>query len=212
MRVLYLHGFASSPASRKATFFRQHLEEIGVEIETPPLDEGNFERLTISGQLALCERLLHNEPAVLIGSSLGGYVAALYAARHPEVEAVILLAPAFSFPSLWKREMNPSQLAQWKQNGVMHVFHYGSGCERPIGYGLMEDAGRFEPYPDVRQPVLIIHGNQDQSVPVHESVAFAEGRPNVQLVRLESGHELTDVLEVVWQRSEAFLKELRTRK
>jgi pimeloyl-ACP methyl ester carboxylesterase len=208
MRVLYLHGFASGPASRKATFFRQHLEAIGVRIDVPALDEGNFQSLTVSGQLRLCDRILNNEPAVLIGSSLGGYLAALYAARHTEVRGLVLLAPAFSFADYWEREMNAEQLAEWKQKGSISVFHYASGCEVPIGYQLLEDARNFEPYPDVRQPVLIIHGNHDLSVPVQESVRFADSHPNVELVRVESGHELTDVLDVVWQHSKRFLQDL----
>ncbi len=207
-RVLYLHGFASGPGSRKATFFRQQLESRGIHVDVPALDQGNFEALTISGMLELCERILDNQPAVLIGSSLGGYLAALYAARHPEVKGIVLLAPAFSFFSLWEREMKPEELAQWKQNGSIRVFHYASGREASLGYELLQDAASFEAYPDVRQPVLIFHGNQDVSVPVQESVRFADSHPDVELVRLESGHELTDVLEVVWQRAETFLLDL----
>lgn len=172
------------------------------------MDEGDFQGLTISRQLALCERILNNRPALLIGSSLGGYVAALYAARHAEVEGLILLAPAFAFSELWEREMQPDQLAEWKRNGFLSVFHYGSGREVPIGYQLVEDARQYEAYPEVRQPCLIFHGNQDVSVPVQESVRFADSHNNVDLMRLESGHELTDVLEVIWQRSERFLGHL----
>lgn len=210
VRLLYLHGFASGPSSRKAAFFQSRLESAGIPVEIPALDEGDFEHLTVSRQLRLCQRILDDEPAVLIGSSLGGYLAALYGARHSSVAGLVLLAPAFSFANLWEREMNAAELAQWKQNRSMRVFHYGSGTEEAIGYGLLEDARQFESYPDVRQPVLIFHGNQDRSVPIQESVAFARSRPNVELVRLESGHELTDVLEVIWQGLERFLKRFFT--
>jgi uncharacterized protein len=212
MKILYLHGFASSPASRKATFFAERLRLMGFQVEIPALEAGNFEGLTVSGQLQLAEQTLKNEPAILIGSSLGGYLSALYAARHPEVIGLILLAPAFSFANLWKSEMSAQQLAQWKQNGSIRVFHYGSGREMLIGYGLLEDAACFEPYPAVNQPVLIFHGNQDRAVPVQESIKFSESRPNVRLIRLESGHELTDVLDVIWQRSAEFLKHLQCQK
>ena len=36
-RIVYLHGFASSPASKKAAFFRDRFREVGVEIEIPDL-------------------------------------------------------------------------------------------------------------------------------------------------------------------------------
>ncbi len=205
LRVLYLHGFASSPQSRKARFFVERLEKLGFQVEVPDLAEGNFKGLTISGQLRLLDRLAQNERVILIGSSLGGYVASLYAARHPEVERLILLAPAFRFFDLWTSQLTPEQLAAWKANGSVDVYHYGEGRSMALGYELIEDAAQYEPSPDVRQPTLIFHGNRDASVPVQYSVEFAESHKNTKLVRVESGHELTDVLDGIWDQSEKFL-------
>src|SRR6266849_1150851 len=99
--VLYLHGFASGPSSSKARYFREKLEACGLRVEIPDLAAGDFEHLTITGQLAVIERCAKGQPICLSGSSLGGYLAALYAARHPEVERVILFAPAFHFAHRW---------------------------------------------------------------------------------------------------------------
>src|SRR5277367_2393224 len=102
MRVVYLHGFASSPQSSKAQFFLRRFTDAGIAVEIPQLDGGDFEHLTISGQLAVIEQTVGETPSVLMGSSLGGYLAALYAARHPEtVEKLIMMAPAFHFPRRW---------------------------------------------------------------------------------------------------------------
>ena len=38
------------------------------------------------------------------------------------------------------------------------------------------------------------------------SAEFAIGRPNVTLVRVNSGHELTDVLEEIWKASKDFVE------
>jgi predicted esterase YcpF (UPF0227 family) len=54
--VVYLHGFASSPASRKAQFFRERFAAQGVEMAIPALDGGDFFNLTLSGQLEVIER------------------------------------------------------------------------------------------------------------------------------------------------------------
>jgi uncharacterized protein len=204
-RVLYLHGFASSPASRKARFFAEKLAALGFAVEIPDLAEGNFERLTLTKQLALIERLGRREPVILIGSSLGGYLAALYAARHPEVDRLILLAPALRFHALWTKEFGPARLPLWREKGSISVFHYGTGRPQLIGYQLMEDAGGFEPEPEFSQPCLLFHGTQDPLVPIAQSVEFAASRPNVRLIRLASGHELTDVLDKIWEESERFL-------
>jgi len=210
LRVLYLHGFASSPRSRKATFFEERLKSIGFDVDIPDLAQSDFRGLTISGQIRLLDGLAGREPVILIGSSLGGYVGSLYAARYPErVSKLILLAPAFHFADLWKSELPPEQLAAWRENGTISVYHYGEGRYMPIGYQLVEDATRFEPSPDFRQPALIFHGNQDRSVPVQFSIDFAGSHPDAQLVCLESGHELTDVLDRIWERSEKFLLEGR---
>ena len=90
MRVVYLHGFASGPRSSKAQFFRSKLSERGVDVEIPRLDGGDFEHLTISSQLRIVKDAVAGRPCVLFGSSLGGYLAALYAAEHPEVQKLIL--------------------------------------------------------------------------------------------------------------------------
>lgn len=210
LRVLYLHGFASGPASRKAGFFREQLAHSGIQIEIPNLCEGSFEGLTITGQLKVIEEAArgsrsHDERLVLIGSSLGGYLAALYASRHPEVERLILLAPAFQFQQLWTKELGPERLAQWREKGSIPVFHYAEGREAPLGYQLMEDASRYEPLPAFRQPALIFHGTQDRVVPVQYSSAFADSHENVRFIALESGHELTDVLDEIWSKTKDFL-------
>jgi pimeloyl-ACP methyl ester carboxylesterase len=211
LRVLYLHGFASSPESRKARFFTEELRSLSFAVEVPDLAEGDFENLTIRGQLELLERVAGNEPVILIGSSLGGYVASLYAARHQEVTRLILLAPAFGFYGLWKTELGEERMAAWKRDGTLPVYHYALGRETPLRYAFIEDAARFEPSPDFTQPALIFHGNQDTVVPVQQSVVFAADHPNVRLIRVDSGHELTDVLDMIWTTSRPFLLDAASR-
>lgn len=202
--VLYLHGFASGPESRKAYFFSQELRRLGFVVTVPDLAEGNFEQLTITAQLKVIERAAGRGPAVLIGSSLGGYLAALYAGRHLEIDRLVLLAPAFNFHRLWRDRIGPDQLAAWERSGTIPVFHYAAGREMPLAYQFFEDLSRFEPFPDFHQPALIFHGNHDPVVPVIYSSEFVEAHPNARLVRLESGHELTDVLDSIWRESRDF--------
>src|SRR5271154_694422 len=121
-RILYLHGFASGPASKKARYFSQRLAECGVTLEVPDLAEGDFENLTVTRQLSVVERVCAKQPVFLMGSSLGGYLAALYAARHPEVEKLVLLAPAFSFVTRWPEGLGESKMEEWKHTGSMQVF------------------------------------------------------------------------------------------
>ena len=201
-RILYLHGFASGPSSSKAQYFRKRLS--GLEILD--LAESHFEDLTITGQLAVIERAAAGAPVSLIGSSMGGYLAALYAARHAEAERVVLLAPAFGFARRWAERLGPEQLELWGCNGSMDVFHYGENRMRPLKYDLLEDGARYEDYPDFHQPALIFHGAQDDVVPARYSEEFAASHPIVTLEILDSAHELLNVLDYMAEKIEPFLR------
>jgi uncharacterized protein len=204
-RVLYLHGFASGPASTKARFLGARLAEAGAQIEIPDLAAGDFEHITITGQLAVIERCAAGRPVSLVGSSMGGYLAALYAARRPEVGRVVLLAPAFDFARRWREYLGPEQVFDWRASGAMEVFHYGDGRSRRLGYGLLEDAARYEAWPDFSQPTLIFHGTRDDVVPSSFSERFAAAHPNAALELLDSGHELVEVLDHIAHKTVPFL-------
>ena len=206
MRIVYLHGFASSPHSSKAQFFRRKFAASGIPVAIPQLDQGRFEQLTISGQLDVIERAVGEQPAILVGSSLGGYLAALYAARHPsQVERLVLLAPAFQFPRRWRERYSDQDWERWKSEGSTPVFHFGEGREQRLGYQFVEDAAQYEDEPEFLQPALILHGARDSIVPADISRAYAAGNPHTKLVLFESGHELTDVLEPMWVQVLLFL-------
>jgi uncharacterized protein len=205
-RVVYLHGFASSPASTKARYFREKLEAAGALVDVPDLAEGDFQHLTITGQLGVLERVAGGWPVSLIGSSMGGYLAALYTARHPEVERVALLAPAFRFAQRWKEELGPTRIEEWRRARVMPVFHYGANTERDLGFQLLEDAERYEDYPDFHQPALIFHGSHDAVVPPRFSEEFAARHPNARLEIVDSGHDLLNVLEEIAPKVVRFLR------
>jgi pimeloyl-ACP methyl ester carboxylesterase len=199
--VIYLHGFASSPGSKKARYFQERIPGLIV----PDLAGGDFEHLTITGQLAVIERTANGRPVSLIGSSMGGYLAALYGARHPEVEKLVLMAPAFAFAKGWEARVGPEQVEEWRRTGFMEVFHYGDGSNHRLGYQLLDDARGYEDFPALSQPTLIFHGAQDDVVSVDLSRRFSAGRPNVRLEVMDSGHELLNVLDEIGAETLTFL-------
>jgi pimeloyl-ACP methyl ester carboxylesterase len=207
MRYIYLHGFASGPGSKKAQYFRGRMMESGLTLEVPQLDAGNFGELTISGQLAVVERLADGEPVSLMGSSMGGYLAALYAARHPEVRRLVLMAPAFCFARRWRSWLGDAQMNEWQRTGRRRVFHYGDNEEHELGYQLIEDAQRYEEFPAFVQPVLVFHGERDDVVPVEYSREFCTAHANARLHIMASDHELTDVMAEIAGLSIPFLLE-----
>lgn len=210
MHIVYLHGFASSPQSSKAQFFKRQFEQRGISIEVPELDEGKFERLTVSAMLDVVGRVIEERtagrPVVLIGSSLGGFVAALYAARHPqEVERLVLLAPALQFSRRWRARFSAEELSAWKLQGWKDFYHYGHKRDERLGYSFIEDAARFEEEPEFPQPALILHGSRDEVVPIEVSRDYVRRHPHAKLKEFDSGHEMTEVMEDLWRETAAFL-------
>jgi uncharacterized protein len=198
MRIIYLHGFASGPLSKKAAFFRRHI----AHLEIPDLANGDFEHLTVTGQLAVIETLAGGDPVALVGSSMGGYLAAAYAARHPEVAKLVLLAPAFGFARRWAESPDADE---WKRAGFLNVYHYAAQGMRKLGYQLIEDALLYDDYPNFAQPALIFHGIHDTVVPPEFSRLFAGTHPNARLRLLDSDHELLNALDAIWLGSRSFL-------
>ena len=196
-RIVYLHGFASGPQSSKARYFRNLLECAGASVSIPDLAEGDFEHITITSQLAVIDRVVDGQPAALIGSSLGGYLAALYAARHANVTKVVLLAPAFGFAQRWPERLGPAELEAWRHTGAINVFHYAENRNRKLGYQLLADGERFEANPDFTQPALIFHGVDDDAVPARYSQEFAANHRNAALEVLDAGHDLLNVLDYI---------------
>jgi uncharacterized protein len=100
---IYLHGFASSPNSAKAKYFYSAFAELGINLKIPDLNGGNFSQLTITRQIeqVLAQFPPFPTPVTLIGSSLGGFTAALIAEKSLQVQRLVLLAPAFEFLLHW---------------------------------------------------------------------------------------------------------------
>jgi pimeloyl-ACP methyl ester carboxylesterase len=205
-RIVYLHGFASSPGSGKARFLSRYLRDGGATVEVPDLAENDFPHLTITRQLAVIDRAVGSRTASLIGSSMGGYLAALYAASHPEIDRLVLLAPAFGFAHRWPERLGAEKIADWRRTGWMDVYHYGQGSNVPLSVDLLNDGARYSDFPDFPQPALIFHGAHDDVVPAAFSTEFAAAHPNARLEILNSGHELTDVLEYMAPKIAEFLR------
>ena len=209
MRVLYLHGFASSAQSSKARFFREKVAAHGVELVTPDFNEPDFSTLTVTRMLAQvrAEIDMASDPVALIGSSLGAFVAVNAAAHAPDrVDRVILLAPALDFGGNRMRDLGDRGLDEWRRTDTLQVFHYGYGRLVPVHYELYSDATKYDAFnATVEQPVLIFQGARDAAVDPATVERWASARSNVELHLLDDDHQLLSSLEVIWAGSARFL-------
>lgn len=98
----------------------------------------------------------------IIGLSMGGHIAIIMAARHPEISAVVLLSPAIDFSALLKPDLNE------------HKEYYIIGPQRikEKGFLSLAHANTMGLAEKIIQPILIIHAKDDPAIPYTQSVEF----------------------------------------
>jgi pimeloyl-ACP methyl ester carboxylesterase len=207
--ILFLHGFVSSGQSTKAQYFGEKFKALpqvefhAIDFNPTPKD---FEYVTVTGMINRLRQYVldnHLENLSIIGSSLGGLVGLHYAHRFGGVEKMLLLAPGLRWLS---GGLSDEELEQWKRAGVAPVFHCAFERELLVRYDLHVDGLRYlEPIPPTT-PITIIHGRNDDVVPIDHSRKYAAGFPDkVQLIEVSAGHDLNDRIEFVWGYVHSFL-------
>ncbi|MDE2181878.1 MAG: alpha/beta hydrolase [Alphaproteobacteria bacterium] len=143
---------------------------------------GDFMKGTISrwrdDALAAFDALTEG-PQVLVGSSMGGWIAAMVARARPErLAGMILIAPAADFTEglMWDK-MSDDVKETIRRDGVW--WHESDNPEErfPITRALIEDGRRNavldEPWA-LRAPVRILQGMADPDVPWEHAVRLME--------------------------------------
>jgi pimeloyl-ACP methyl ester carboxylesterase len=175
----------------------------------PDFNQPDFSTLTVSRMLEQLEETIAELPpddVVLVGSSLGGFVAVeatgrlMNDARHP-INRLILLAPAVELD--WDRwsELQPGGVEEWRRRGHVDVFHYAYEQPRRLNVEFYEDARQYRPRQrQVPQPMLIFQGRQDESVDPATVTGFAREHPRAILYLLDDGHQLKNSLDFIWKK------------
>src|SRR6266540_1423291 len=176
--VFYLHGFASSSKSTKAAYFAERFRQRGVDVHCPDFNDPDFATLTITRMLAQLEAAIaatSEAPVTLMGSSLGGTLAILAAARlRARVSRLVLLAPAVMFAKPGHHLLPPERIDEWRRRGALPFFHYAANEERELDFAFYEDSLRYDAFNAVvQQPMLIFQGLQDASVDYRTVEQFA---------------------------------------
>jgi len=217
--ILYLHGFASGPDSYKGRAFEDYLAARSYSVRRLDLRVPDRDHLRISAMVALTQQAADEHRQVaLIGSSLGGLVAAYVAAHHPRVLGGVLMAPAFGFAERWARSFGPRGLERWRSGIPLRVPDHAGGPALAVDFGFYEDAaelerswGACERSDSTRGvPLLAFHGRADETVDIAGTRAFASLHDEVHLVELDDGHPLIESLPTMLPRSADFLDRLFT--
>jgi pimeloyl-ACP methyl ester carboxylesterase len=184
--VLFLGGFASDMTGTKALRLEAHCRARGqaftrFDYRGHGASSGQFTDGTIgewaADALAVLDRVVEG-PALLVGSSMGGWIMLLLALARPErVKGLIGIAAAPDFTErLMKDAMTPEEAATLARDGVLlQPSEYGAPL--PITARLL-DEGRDhlvldQPIP-IGCPVHLLHGQADPDVPFELALELAD--------------------------------------
>ncbi len=207
---LYLHGFASSPQSKKAQFLKAKFEATGRSLHILDLNQDDFAGLTLSRQIqqgvdwiAGCDRV------TILGSSFGGLTAAWIAQQSTvkdKIERLVLLAPAFQFLNQWLPRLGAETVERWQKEGWLSVYHYGAAHKLPLSHNFVADAQRYKDADlAIPIPTLILHGIHDEVISIQASRDYAAQRSWVHLLELDSDHSLASAQDAIWNVTQSFL-------
>ena len=193
--VVYLYGFRSDMNGEKVKFLEVLCQKEGLGFLTFDYSghgesSGKFEEGTISqwltDSLTMIDHLTKG-PVILVGSSMGGWLALLAALQRRERVVGLLgiaSAPDFTEELMWKK-FTPAQQAEVLNQGWTIISTEYNAQGWIITKNLIE-SGRnhllLRGPIDLHIPTRFIHGMLDASVPV----SFSQ-----KLVELVKGHDVT---------------------
>lgn len=217
--AMFLPGFGSVRRGEKATKLGAVLPAAGIRFLALDFQglgdsDGEFRTLTLRRQqsdyAAARDRLLGGERHVIVGSSMGALVACLAAVADPErVAALALIAPAFGFRERFERRLGPAALRHWETTNSLD--YRGEFFRVDLAFDLLRDArtiDELELCSRLTRPVLVLHGDADETVPIEESErAIAAMRAPVEWVPIPGGsHRLENHLDLLGERIAEFAR------
>jgi pimeloyl-ACP methyl ester carboxylesterase len=207
--VILCHGMESDRNSEKLIFLGRHLAQRGIltlrfDFSYVGESSAKFEDITYRGEVddlqaayALMQNR-HSGKISIFGSSMGGTVALTVAALESRVTALATLAAPLHPEHFPKRVLSPAGLERWRKRG----FTLYNG--QRLNLTLLEDLESIDVPNAARRihcPVLILHGDGDEVVPMAEAHELHDCLANSKRLSLlkDGDHRLSD--PIIMQRA-----------
>jgi pimeloyl-ACP methyl ester carboxylesterase len=190
--LIWLGGFMSDMGSIKATFLdqwaaRQGRSSLRFDYSGHGRSEGRLEDGTIGRWLAETLAIIRTAttgPQILIGSSMGGWLALLcaralaQAGETARLHGLVLIAPAVDFTQrLIFEQLPPEARQELEHDGVWMRPSAYSATPYPITKALIEEGRQHLLFGDTIRtfcPIHILHGMQDEDVPWQHAMTLVE--------------------------------------
>jgi pimeloyl-ACP methyl ester carboxylesterase len=221
--VVFLGGYASDMTGTKASFLAQccaagNISFLRFDYRGHGASSGDFREGAIGAwfedTLAAFDRLTEG-PQVVVGSSMGGWIALMLAVKRPErVKALIgvAAAPDFTEDLMWDK-FSPQQREQLQRDGFIYDENAPPEERVPVTLRLIEEARQhliLRAAIPLRCPVRLLQGMQDRDVPWTHATKIADAivGDNVRITLIKDGdHRLNrpQDLALIWGAAEEFL-------
>jgi len=131
----------------------------------------------------------------LVGSSFGGLVAILTAAQRRDIVCLALKCPVVDFAEELRITFGPEELARWHATDTIPNIMGGADRVR-LRYAFYEDCLRqiaYGPAEHITIPTLIVQGEKDECVPLHQSQRLYDALKGPKKLELlpEADHQFT---------------------
>ncbi|BCA56305.1 alpha/beta hydrolase [Nitrospira sp. KM1] len=208
--VILCHGFLSDKNSTTNKTLTRLLGERG--IATCRFDffgqgesEGLLENITVSLAVAQAEAAVEyvleqgHRCIGLAGSSFGGLVGILTVSQRDDVACLALKCPVVDFAEELRLEFGPDELVRWKNTDTVPPLARGGDRVR-LKYDLYEDSLKHDAYKaatGIKVPTLIVQGERDELIPLHQSRKLIESLGGVKRMDLlpNANHRFTDAAD-----------------
>lgn len=127
----------------------------------------------------------------LAGHSRGGGIATLACSEDKRIKGLVLWASLSEFDSFFRKET----IDEWGKNGVVYAKNSRTGQDLPLNKQFYEDYLENKSMLDIKKaaklisvPLLIIHGDNDETVPFSHAEAFYTLVPHSILIKVDGGN------------------------
>ncbi len=206
--AVLVHGFGQTKSKRSLVRLARSLERQGIAVFRFDFSgcgdsQGELENTTLKRQIedlnvvmkGIFKQVnLDSRRIAFVGESLGCVAATLYYKNYSDIslKTMVFWAPAFCQKKLIPIWNSKEQLKEWKKKGYLIV------KDKKIGLEYLKE-NENKDYSSIllkmHLPILVLHGKEDEVVPLEFSEKLAKKYKNIKLVKLNTDHKFENYFE-----------------